>query len=431
MSKFLNSLVCGIDVAADFSYAAILNPDGSLYRKPFRVDHDAESLKKFVREIQKVEKLWSIKCHLFMESTGIYHMPLSHFLHSMRFEVFIINPLITHSNRYSGIRKVKNDKKDAISIAKLAKYQDFNYTSYSDQTLHTLRSLCREYYSLRDSRSAYKIKLSSALRLYFPGYHKVFSDITGNTSLAVFERYPSPKDILNAPEQDLVSLIGSASRKGVKWAKDTYKKLIQTANNAMVMGLNHCCSITLIKCHLNIIREFDRNIEAVLAEMEAFTESENFSLKARKNLKLLSSISGMGFLSAVTILSEIGNFEQFPKPKHLVAFFGIDPAVNQSGKFNADKMKMSKRGTKFGRRALYAVVLACIRNNKNGLPNNSVLRKYYIQKCESKKKKVALGAIMHKLLKYFFAVLRDQKPYQERTPDQHSQIHFNTQLSVA
>ncbi len=141
----------------------------------------------------------------------------------------------------------------------------------------------------------------------------------------------------------------------------------------------------------------------------------------------------MGFLSAVTILSEIGNFEQFPKPKHLVAFFGIDPAVNQSGKFKGDKMKMSKRGTKFGRRALYAVALACIRNNnnRNGLPNNPILREYYIQKCKSKKKKVTLGAIMHKLLKYIFAVLRDQKPYQERTPEKHSQIHFDTKALAA
>ncbi len=272
MSKFLNSLVCGIDVAADFSYAAILNPDGSLYRKPFRVNHDAESLKEFALEIQKVEKLWSMKCHLFMESTGIYHMPLSHFLYSMRFEVFIINPLITHSNRNSGVRKVKNDKKDAISIAKLAKYQDINYTSYSDQALHTLRSLCREYYSLIDSRSAYKIKLSSSLRLYFPGYHKVFSDITGATSLAVLESYPSPQDILNAPEEDLISLIGSVSRKRVEWARDIYHKLIQAANNAMVMGLNHCSSNTVIKSHLNIIREFDRNIEAIEAEMHLLNQ---------------------------------------------------------------------------------------------------------------------------------------------------------------
>lgn len=431
MSKFLHSLVCGIDVAADFSYVAILNPDGSLYRKPFRVDHDAQSFKAFALQIQKVEKLWSIKCHLFMESTGIYHMPLSHFLYNMQFEVFIINPLITHSNRNSGVRKVKNDKKDAISIAKLAKYQNIKYTSYSEQTLNTLRSLSRQYYSLSDSRSAYKIKLSSALRLYFPGYHKVFSDITGNTSFAVLEAYSTPQDILNTHKEDILSLIASVSKKGVDWAEDIYNKLINAANNSMVMGLNCPGAHIVIKSHINIIREFDHNIEALKAEMKAFTSSKNFSLKATKNLELLSSIHGIGYISAVSILSEIGDFELFPKPKHLVAFFGVDPAVNQSGKFKGDMMKLSKRGTRFGRRSLYTVALASIRKKRNGLPNNPVLLDYYNVKCASKKKKVALGAIMHKLVKYIFAVLRDQKPYEQRSPQNHSQIYFDNQLQVA
>jgi transposase len=67
---------------------------------------------------------------------------------------------------------------------------------------------------------------------------------------------------------------------------------------------------------------------------------------------LLLSIPGIGFFTAVTILCEIGDPERFKKPKHLVAFFGIDPSVNESGKFKSNRNKMSKRGTRFGRRAL-------------------------------------------------------------------------------
>jgi transposase len=55
-----------------------------------------------------------------MESTGLYHFPLFCFLKELGFEVFVINPLITNSTKNSGIRKVKNDKKDAKRIAKLA-----------------------------------------------------------------------------------------------------------------------------------------------------------------------------------------------------------------------------------------------------------------------------------------------------------------------
>lgn len=94
-------------------------------------------------------------------------------------------------------------------------------------------------------------------------------------------------------------------------------------------------------------------------------------------------------------------------------------------------MNMSKRGTKYGRRALYAVALACVRKKRNGLPNNPVTLEYYQKLRESKKKKVALGAIMHKVLKYIFAVLRDQKPFEVRTPEQHSLRYCKKQLLAA
>ncbi|WP_127015414.1 transposase [Anoxybacter fermentans] len=49
-------------------------------------------MKKFAALIKKAEKQFSTKCYLFLESTGIYHLPLFHFLQNMKFEVFVINP---------------------------------------------------------------------------------------------------------------------------------------------------------------------------------------------------------------------------------------------------------------------------------------------------------------------------------------------------
>lgn len=60
-----------------------------------------------------------MKSRTFLESTGIYHFPLFCYLMESGFEAFVINPLITHSIKDFGIRKVKNDKLDSIGIAKL------------------------------------------------------------------------------------------------------------------------------------------------------------------------------------------------------------------------------------------------------------------------------------------------------------------------
>ena len=58
-------------------------------------------------------------------------------------------------------------------------------------------------------------------------------------------------------------------------------------------------------------------------------------------------------------------------------------------------------------------------SRKTGAPVNPVIHSYYAAKCLGKKKKVAIGAVMHKILNYVFAVLRDQKPYELITAEQH------------
>ncbi|HID0761348.1 MULTISPECIES: transposase [Clostridium] len=41
----------------------------------------------------------------------------------------------------------------------------------------------------------------------------------------------------------------------------------------------------------------------------------------------------VGFISAITILTEIKDFQGFLKPKLLVSYIGVDPYINESGKF--------------------------------------------------------------------------------------------------
>ena len=71
---------------------------------------------------------------------------------------------------------------------------------------------------------------------------------------------------------------------------------------------------------------------------------------------------------------------------------------------------------------MYAVALASIRSNRNGIPINKVLLEYYQTNLKGKKPKVALVAIMHKILNYIFAVLRNQTPFEQRDPKIHKQM---------
>lgn len=430
MSKYLNSLVIGIDVASEFSFAAILCPDGSQYRKPFKFNHSAVGFNYLLEQIKKAEEEFAMKPVFFMESTGVYHLTLFHFLKDNKFEALVINPLVTNSSKNKSIRKVKNDRNDALTIARLGKYEDIKVSSDSDLSTFTLKLLVRDYYKLIDTRTTFKKKLNTTLSIAFCGYQNVFSDICGQVSIGILEKYPSPQAVLAASKQEIVDIL-LISRKGLSWAEKKYQKLVECAKNACFVGLAAPKLSISLMSSLTLYKSIDVEIDRLMAEIKEFINSPDMPPALNSNIKLLTSIAGIGFSTALTIIAEIGNVDNFLTPKQLVAFFGVDPAVNESGNFKGDRVKMSKRGTRFGRRALYAAALASIRIKRNGDAINPVLLKYYQENLKGKKPKVALVAIMHKLIKYIYAVLKTQQEFQIRDPKIHQQMFLENHSRLA
>ncbi|WP_454052227.1 IS110 family transposase [Clostridium sp. Marseille-Q7071] len=432
MSKFFNNPVVGIDVSADFSYVAILAPNGDIYKKSFKIKHDVSGFNYLLKEIKKAEEEFNMKTGIFMESTGVYHLSLFHFLNKNFDNTFVINPLITNCNKNRDIRKVKNDKKDALSIARIGKFQNIKLSQGISLDIFLLRSLIREYYKLTDTCSTFKKKLSADLRVIFPGYNTVFSNTTSPSSIAILSKYPSHKAVLDAPKDAILDILITKSKKGVLWAEKIYSNLYNIATEANVIGLPLSGISIKITSKIALINAIESETLNLLNEVKNLINSTNFPKQVRTNIELLTSIPGIGGLTAITLVAEIGDINGFIKPKHLVAFFGIDSSVNESGNFKGNQNKISKRGTRIGRRALYTVALASIRKSRNGVPINKDLLDYYQTNLKGKKSKVALVAIMHKILNYIFATLRNQKPFELRDPRIHKQMFLeNKAIAVA
>ena len=116
-------------------------------------------------------------------------------------------------------------------------------------------------------------------------------------------------------------------------------------------------------------------------------------------------------------MEEIGDFSAFSKPKQLFAYFDLDPAVKQSVKFECTKVQMFKHGSAIARRVIHTLTLQ--RTSRTGEAKNPVLRNYYLEKCQSKPKLVAMGAVSHKVCNMIFAILRDNKPFEIIAPQEH------------
>lgn len=434
MSNFIFEnlfLSVGIDVGADFSWMSIALPNHTFVGKPFKILHsDLNSLAHAVSKIKEAEELYSLESRIFLESTGIYHYPLFCYLRDKGFCVSIINPIITKSSTNMNIRKVHNDRFDSKKAALIGLKPDLKVSLIPSDLALNLRNLSREYYDLMDNRSSYVNKLQGELRMVFPQYLNIFSKVTTNTSLTLLEKYTSPDAFLQASKDEIINSIRSTARFGLTYAFTKYDAIVQAATDASVFGSSVSSNFKRIRLYIRFIRQYDVEVSSLLDDMHQLVNA-NEGTDFVKQIRLIESFKGAGFLSAVSLMGEIGNFSAFNTPKQLFAYFGLDPAVRQSGKFEGTKISMSKRGSRIARRVIHTMALISISKNKDGSAKNPVLREYYLQKCVSKPKKVALGAIMHKVCNIIFAILRDEKSFEIITPEEHQNNYLKAKCDVA
>jgi len=420
----------GIDVGADISWMSIALPNQLFVGKPFKITHsDLSSLDRCVKTIKEAEEMYSLESRIFLESTGIYHYPLFCYLRDKGFMVSVINPIITKNSTNINIRKVHNDKFDSKKIALIGLNPKLKTSVIPSNLVLDLRNLMREYYSLTDNRSAYVNKLQGQLRMVFPQYLGIFSKVTVDTSLTLLDQFGSPEAFLAADKQAVVTTIKQTARFGLKYAESKTEAIMEAANAALSFGHSVPSNFRLIRLYISFIRKYDDEMASVFAAMNELVTANEDELFVR-HIHLLESIKGAGFLTAVTIMCEIGDFSVFKSPKQLFAYFGLDPDVKQSGKFTGTKAKMSKRGSALARRAIHTIALISVGKSKSGAFHNPVLAEYYQLKCKSKPKLVALGAVAHKVCNIVFAVLRDEKEFTIITPKEHNES-YKGQVAVA
>lgn len=420
MLESIPYLSVGLDVGADFTWMSIMLPNGTLIGKPFKIVHsDSQSRELAVAKIKEAQEAYSLGSRCFLESTGIYHIPLLCFLRDKGFDCSVINPIITKNSTNMNVRKLHNDKFDSKKAAKVGLDASLKTSIVPDDAVIDLRNLVRDYYYFKDLQSAVVLKLNAELKVSFPAYLNVFSKITTQTSLKLLEAYPLAADILAAPKDELVETIRTTARFGEKYAISKYDAICAAAEDAAVFGRALPSNALRIRLYIKTYREYQAHLDSILEELHKAVDNLQGD-PVYDRICLLQSLRGVGFLSAVVLIAEMGSFDLFPSPKKLYAYFGMDPGVNDSGKFHGDRVHMSKRGSSLARRILHMIAINNLKVDKAAkAPVNPVIYDYYIRKCANKKKIVAVGAVMHKICNIIFAMLRDNKPFEIITPEEH------------
>ena len=106
-------IYCGIDVGKHKHAAAILDERGQSQKPVFSFENTQAGLDFLVDALKRLND----EVLIGLEATGHYWLALYDGLTRQGYGVVVLNPLQIAAYRRSGVRKVKNDRTDAVWIA--------------------------------------------------------------------------------------------------------------------------------------------------------------------------------------------------------------------------------------------------------------------------------------------------------------------------
>jgi transposase len=112
------------------------------------------------------------------------------------------------------------------------------------------------------------------------------------------------------------------------------------------------------------------------------------------------NLFGVGELTAAQLIAEIGDIRRFHSRGALIAFAGIDPLPQQSGKYEKKSVATSKRGSAPLRKTLFLVICSYLRHSPENEPVYQFLDR---KRAEGKPFFVYMTAAANKFLRIYYA----------------------------
>jgi transposase len=383
-------IACGVDVHNKFIVATILSSDGLKLQDRFNTN--LEELLKF--------KYWLREngCHkVALESTGNYWLPIYNVLDGS------VNFILANAYQIKHIPGRKTDTLDSEWIAEICLKNLISSSRIFPRDHRELRSMTRTRESMIKVRTKIKNQVTHELEAACIKLSSVLSDIFGKSGRHIVD------GLLNGT--DLEEILESIPSRRVKAMKEEIRGIIQ-ANLSSTQ-------IFLLRSHLNVID----NITKQIVEIDA--KISNLISSRKEDMKIALSMPGMGFISASTILAEIGDFRDFSSPDKLAAYCGLVPSVYQS----AGKLingHITKHGSPHIRSMIIEVAHAIIRTKRN-----SRLKKFFLKVKSRRGTKIGVVALARKVLCILYHLLISQETYKDDLLGKPRSVKFSSVQSTS
>ncbi|NJO92608.1 MAG: IS110 family transposase [Chloroflexia bacterium] len=274
-----------------------------------------------------------------MESTGVYWVALFLLLQEYGFEVILVN-----ARHVKNVTGRKDDESDAEWIQKLHSCGLLQPSFQPDNITRTLRSLVRHRKNLVRTSCTYLNRMQKALELMNIKLHTIISDIDGKTGLLIIEA-------ILAGERNPEVLADMRDKRIKASREDIIKSLEGHWTVEHLFELDQCYQLYCM--HRKMIEQCDREIEKQLI-VQIASKDEGIIPEIPKTRRKVSSknkipfnlteylrrilgvdmteVYGLGELSVLTIMSEVGtDMSKWKTEHHFTSWLGLAPNTKKSG----------------------------------------------------------------------------------------------------
>ena len=387
-------IYAGVDIAKADHVIAAVDETGAEVARP-RAFKNTEA--GFERCVAWLESIAQTEDDVFvgMEATGHYWMACFAYLTAAGYRACVVNPMqVSAMRKLKGLSGVKNDRIDSLLIAETLRQGNYDETRLATDEVQALKQLTRYHQGLKQELATVKTQAICVLDAYFPEYAGLFSDMFGAASLKVLSECPTPSEVARKRASSIAKMLseGSHGRLGA----DRAARVKAAARSSVGIRLGEDAASFQIKTMVSQIEFLNATIAKVEREVEGLLE------RIEPNI---TTIPGVSITTGAQIVAEIGDVKRFKNAASIVKYAGLNSGVDESGKFSAEGVPITKQGSPYLRRSLW---LAANRARQF----DPRLKAFYDKKRrEGKPHRVAVTACARKLCHVVYAVMRDGEPY--------------------
>lgn len=390
----------GIDVSKGKSMIAVIRPLGELVAKPFEVIHTSNSIDSLITYLHTLEG----DIRIVMEHTGRYYEPIANQLANAGFFVSAVNPKLIKDYGTNSLRKVKTDKADALKIARytLDNWQDLCQYTSMDTLRNQLKTVNRQLAFYSKQKTALKNNLIALLDMTYPGVNTLFSSPARSDGSQKWVDF-----ITVFWHVDCVRSIGikAFTERYHKWCKrhgynfQPHKpQEIFNASKALIPVYPKDNTTKLL------IKQAIEQLNSISSVAENLRTEMNHIAAQLPEYPVVMAMYGVGTTLCPQLIAEIGDITRFNRREKLTAFAGVDPGADQSGKYEAQSVPTSKRGSPHLRKTLFQIMECLIQTKPFDDPVYAFMDK---KRAEGKPYYVYMTAGANKFLRIYYGRVKE------------------------